>query len=119
MYMGTLITASLLIVVVVVIAVPSPYNFFYVPVAFPFCIGPIAAARGRITPEYFALGTIVSFIFMGVGLVPYFMFSMPIAGIIDYIGFGNSLYPLFAATYIYFLVVAWLGGHVGGTVARH
>jgi hypothetical protein len=97
----------------------SRFDSLWIPVAFPFTVGPIVAFRVTPTRSALVIGALASLFWSLVAIVPFgilgWLAIWPIAAIDERL-LTRSLFV--TATLTYFLAASILGGYIGGVVAR-
>jgi len=97
----------------------SRLDSLWIPIAFPFIVGPIAAFRVTPSTPALVIGVLSSMFWTLVAIVPFgilgWLVVWPIA-MIDERLLPRNLFV--TVTITYFLAASILGGYIGGLVAR-
>mgnify|MGYP003634934506 CR=1 FL=1 len=97
----------------------SRLDSLWIPIAFPFTVGPIVAFRVIPTKSAVVIGILSAMFWSLVAIVPFVLISwfaiFPIATIDERLS-TRGLFVTWTITY--FLAASMLGGYIGGVVAR-
>ncbi|WP_372717665.1 hypothetical protein [Novipirellula sp.] len=97
----------------------SRFDSLWIPIAFPFSVGPIVAFRVTRAKPAFAIGILSSIYWTLVGIIPFVICSgigICLVSMIDERLLTRTLFVTWTITY--FLAVSIVGGYIGGVVAR-